>query len=355
MHPPSVQKQIDAIKAWQEQVLYIREKLFKERTERVEHANQNVREMAQVIQAKHEMVRNRISKEAVYREANIRVNRGLDSLQRLIEVMREDETTDDLIARAVRDPVMSFSFRETRKKAMVSDFVKSIQYQLAAQTEFINIAAHELRTPIMPILTCVETLEAELGEKNEEVVMIKRNALRLMRLAENILSLTKIAGGNLELKKEQFDLGSLLSEILKDNDRRIAAKNCQLLLGMADDVYVNADKDGITRVFFNLLDNAIKFTNGGIISVTMQRVDDEAIVSISDSGPGIDPKVLPILFTKFVTTSYKGTGLGLYISKEIVEAHGGRIWASNNTKYRKPGATFSFSLPLQDSGKSTSP
>lgn len=234
-------------------------------------------------------------------------------------------------------------------------FVKSIQYQLAAQTEFINIAAHELRTPIMPILTCVETLEAELGEKNEEVVMIKRNAMRLMRLAENVLSLTKIAGGNLNLKKEEFDLGSLLSEVLKDNDRRIAAKKCRLLSAMADDIYINADKDGIIRVFFNMLDNAIKFTSAGIISVTMQRADDEVVVSVSDSGPGIDPKVLPLLFTKFVTTSYKGTGLGLYISKEIVEAHGGRMWASNNTKYKKPGATFSFSLPLQDPEKPTTP
>lgn len=348
MQEPNTQKQLEAIQAWQEQVLRIREKLFRERAERIERANSTVTEIARTIQLKHEMVKNRINKESVYREANIRVNRGLESLQRLVEVLRQSDTTDDLLERAIRDPVMSTSSRDAMIRSSASDFIRSIQQQLVAQTEFINIAAHELRTPIMPILASVETLEAELGKENEEVVVIKRNALRLMRLAEDILSLTKIAGGKIDLVKEEFNLSSLLSDILKQERNRIMAKNCQLVLKIADNISINADKDHISRIFLNLLDNAIKFTNrGGTISISAEKTDDEAIVSIRDTGPGISPTVFPILFRQFVTTSYKGTGLGLYISKELVEVHGGRIWAKNNsTESGNTGATFAFSLPL---------
>ncbi len=347
MNEHNSQEQAEAIKAWQDQVMRVREQLFQERAERIERANNNVTEIARAIQIKHEMVKSRINKEAVYREANIRVNRGLESLQRLVEVLRTNDTNDDLIERAIRDPVMSTSFKEVRNRASASDFVKSIQQQLVAQTEFINIAAHELRTPIMPILASVESLQAELGEENEDVIVIKRNALRLMRLAEDILSLTKIAGGRIKLEKEQFNLSSLLSDILKDERNRIATKNCHLVLQMADEISVNADKDHISRVFLNLLDNAIKFTGrGGTISISADITNSGAVVTISDSGPGISPTVFPILFRQFVTTSFKGTGLGLYISKELVEAHGGKIWAKNNSKHGKIGATFAFSLPL---------
>ena len=199
----------------------------------------------------------------------------------------------------------------------------------------------------MPILASIETLEAELGKENEEVAVIKRNALRLMHLAEDILSLTKIAGGKISLKREQFNLSPLLSDILKEERSKIATKNCQIVLKIADEIYVNADRDYISRIFLNLLDNAIKFTGrGGTISISAEKTDNNVVVSISDSGPGISPTVFPILFRQFVTTSYKGTGLGLYISKELVEAHGGKIWAKNNAKYGNRGATFAFSLPL---------
>lgn len=343
----NIEKRMEGIKNWQEQVLTIRTKLFRIRAERIEQAKKNLVAMTRAVQTKHEMIRNSINKEALYKEANIRVNRGLEALQRLTETLREINMTDDLLTRAINDPIMSASIKEVTRRALASDFVKSIQKQLVVQTEFINIAAHELRTPIMPILASVETLEAELGEKNEEVMMIKRNALRLLHLTENILSLTKIESNSLDLKKELFDLNSLLSDIVKQKSIRIENKNAKLLLNTKNEVYVNADRDDITRVVLNLLDNAIKFTHEGIISITTERIDDNVVVSISDSGPGIKPQLFPILFTKFVTMSYKGTGLGLYISKGIIQAHGGKIWAKNNNEYGKAGATFAFSLPLE--------
>jgi signal transduction histidine kinase len=116
-----------------------------------------------------------------------------------------------------------------------------------------------------------------------------------------------------------------------------------------DDLFVMADRSRLYQVFANLLNNAIKFTKeGGIIDIIVQRNDDvneEAEVSIKDIGVGIDPEIFPRLFTKFATKAEtSGTGLGLFISKGIVEAHGGRIWAGNNSDGK--GATFAFSLPV---------
>ena len=108
----------------------------------------------------------------------------------------------------------------------------------------------------------------------------------------------------------------------------------------------------LTQVISNLLNNSIKFTKEGEISVNVER-DDIAqliIVSVRDTGLGIDPEILPRLFTKFASRSFEGTGLGLYISKSIIEAHGGRIWTQNNDGNK--GATFSFSLPLNETAAS---
>jgi signal transduction histidine kinase len=117
------------------------------------------------------------------------------------------------------------------------------------------------------------------------------------------------------------------------------------------EIFVDADKGRISQVIHNLLDNAIKFTNVGVISINAQiknrdkNDDEELVVSVKDAGSGIDPEIMPKLFTKFATKSNTGTGLGLFISKSIVEAHGGRMWAKNNKNGQK-GATFYFRLPL---------
>ena len=114
-------------------------------------------------------------------------------------------------------------------------------------------------------------------------------------------------------------------------------------------ILVNADKVRICEVISNLLGNAIKFTSkegGRNITIKAEKKDSQAVVSIKDTGSGIDPEIKPKLFSKYVTNSPGGTGIGLFISKSIVEAHGGRIWAENNADGK--GAIFVFSLPLSD-------
>jgi len=112
------------------------------------------------------------------------------------------------------------------------------------------------------------------------------------------------------------------------------------------DIFVVADKGRLTQVLFNLLGNAVKFTEKGNIFVDVEEKADQLVVNIRDTGRGIHSEILPRLFTKFATKSERGTGLGLFISKSIVEAHGGKIWAQNNVN--ESGATFKFSLPFVD-------
>jgi signal transduction histidine kinase len=229
------------------------------------------------------------------------------------------------------------------------------------QQEFINVAAHELRTPIQPILSTVGLLnsanQAALTreELNDSLNMITRNATRLKQLSEDILDVTKIESHTLNLTKEVCDLNDLIRNSIEENSRNPAMrsnKNIQIkYISYDDKLFVEVDKSRIAQVIFNLLGNAVKFTKEGRILVNVgrhQKNNKEAIVSVKDSGKGIDPEVLPRLFEKFASKSFQGTGLGLFISRSIVEAHGGRIWAVNNDKVvdGQRGATFYFTLPM---------
>ena len=220
------------------------------------------------------------------------------------------------------------------------------------QREFINIAAHELRTPIQPILGLSEIVSSRLKnrdpELNKVLEAIFRNAKRLSRLTQDILDVTKIESQSLELKKQKCNLKDIIVNVLADYNIREdrPQKKLNLLYHCNEDIIIQADKMRLTQVISNLLNNSIKFTKEGEISVTVER-DNIArliIVSVKDTGLGIDPEILPRIFTKFASKSFEGTGLGLYISKNIIEAHGGKIWTQNNNGDK--GATFSFSLPL---------
>jgi two-component system, OmpR family, sensor histidine kinase VicK len=229
------------------------------------------------------------------------------------------------------------------------------------QRDFINIAAHELRTPIQPILGLSQVVSPKVGEEEREHMrVIIRNAKRLQRLTENILDVTKIDNHSLNLQKERVNLIDLISRIVQDFRNQIDSPNLLLVCQFEekqedknDLAFVRADKSRLIQVISNLLSNAIKFTKEGIISVNVEKQvkekekgikQDEAIITVKDMGVGIDPKLLDRLFSKFATKSFAGTGLGLFISKSIVEAHEGRIWAKNNADGR--GATFIFTLPL---------
>ena len=231
------------------------------------------------------------------------------------------------------------------------------------QNEFINIAAHELRTPIQPILGLSQVLSHELQDiyHIQLVDVIIRNARRLQKLTEDILDITKIETQKLQLKKEQCNLNDIIknciSDIMSNNDsfKKNEKSNAIKLLYEPKDFFVQADKARITQVISNLLSNAVKFTSEGSISISLEQKTEEqgkrednggsvVVVEVKDSGQSIHPDILPKLFTKFTTKSETGTGLGLYISKSIVESHGGKIWAKNNVDGK--GAIFTFSLPV---------
>src|SRR5918994_3361458 len=220
------------------------------------------------------------------------------------------------------------------------------------QKEFINIAAHELRTPTQAILGYAELsqMQGSNVNKDEALSKIVKNAERLQRLTEDILDVTRIESQTLKLDKRKFDLRDMAASVLDGYRNRIQnGKNVGLVLLNADKAaFVVADKGRISQDLSNLVSNALKFTKSGIISISIQEIknDDykkEFIAAVKDTGTGIDSDIMPQLFTKFVSKSQTGTGLGLFISKSIVEAHGGRIWAENNPDGK--GATFRFSLP----------
>jgi two-component system, OmpR family, sensor histidine kinase VicK len=221
------------------------------------------------------------------------------------------------------------------------------------QQEFINVAAHELRTPIQPILGLADILRSKQtdgGREAEYLDVIIRNAKRLQRLTENILDITRIESRSLDLKQELFNLNEMILSAIADCNNQVAKKrkDTNLKLEFTDPnevIFIHADKERINQVISNLLSNAIKFTNEGTVSISAATVpnNNKVIVSITDTGPGIDSEILPRLFTKFATKSTSGTGLGLFISKSIIEAHGGKIWGRNNYPKGK-GATFGFSL-----------
>jgi two-component system, OmpR family, sensor histidine kinase VicK len=226
------------------------------------------------------------------------------------------------------------------------------------QQEFINIAAHELRTPIMPIIGYAEILEEELRDddvkKSEAVTAIIRNAIRLQRISELILDITRIESQSLKLNKERFNLNDVITNVIDEmivnrefkNEKSDDDNNNIKLEYRPKDIFVEADRVRVTQVISNLLDNSIKFTKEGKITITIEKKEDGEVVviSIKDTGIGIDSEMFPKLFSKFASKSYQGTGLGLFICKSIVEAHDGKIWAENNNQEKK-GATFYFTLP----------
>lgn len=252
-----------------------------------------------------------------------------------------------------------------------TDEIKRLYTKYNKQEEFISIAAHELRSPITPILGVLELMEYEFEEVGQNEILLKkerfntilRNAKRLERLASEILDVSRINDKSLILRREYFNLNEVLLDAIEDYKYQIKKSNTNTLLSYdvknklgekeeptnTDDIFVYADKGRIIQIIYNLLDNAIKFTPDGIVSVFVMKDNHnnngEVILSVKDTGTGIHPAILPNLFSIFATKSDTGTGLGLFISKNIIEAHGGRIWGENNVNEK--GATFSFILPIK--------
>ena len=266
------------------------------------------------------------------------------------------------------------------------------------QNEFINIAAHEMRTPIQPILGLSEIILQKLlkvakqlqKEEGEDAIVYKqqqlqdsssrlptrpnsifrssislsvekiipmieiisRNAKRLEKLTNNLLDVTRMENNkSLEISKEMFPIDSVIRDCIIDASQHIGRKNIKFSYVPANKdqqqiTTIKADRTRIAQVLMNLLDNSINSSQEGIISVatTIDRDANTITLSVKDEGSGISSDITPRLFSKFATASEKGTGLGLYISKKIVEAHGGKIWAENNKDGE--GATFAFTIPM---------
>jgi signal transduction histidine kinase len=237
---------------------------------------------------------------------------------------------------------------ESNEKLMIAN--ELLKKKDEAQNQFINIAAHELRTPIQPILNAIYLLQSAnlKSEKRAQYLdIIRRNTDKLGRLAEDILDVTRIESDTLKLTIERVNIFDLILNTVEEYRKNIQFIYPDLIINYESAVKkisVNGDKLRLGQVLFILLDNAGKFTKSGSILVTSQIKSNTVQVVVKDNGPGIDPDILPQLFTKFVTKSDRGTGLGLFIAKNIIEAHGGIIWAENSVQHQ--GAVFLFTLPL---------
>ena len=240
----------------------------------------------------------------------------------------------------------------------VTKLSEELKYQENVHRQFINVAAHELRSPIQPILGLAEIIRSRKERGNEKqdelLAIIIRNAKRLKELTENILDITRIENQSLNLHKEVVNIDELISKALEYIKSQTNYKKSMRLIyddskkESSSTLLVEVDRGRLIQVISNLLSNAIKFTKEeGTITIATEKSRnnmDLLLVRVKDTGTGIDEDIMPRLFEKFVTKSEKGIGLGLFISKSIIEAHGGRIWAENNADRR--GATFTFSLPL---------
>lgn len=259
-----------------------------------------------------------------------------------------------------------------------AELYRRLELQEKMEKEFVNMAAHELRTPVQPLLGMTDILmsqfeedeqqqqqQQEAGKKKtqnnkkkeitvtkEEIEMIARNVKRLERLTSDILDVSRIEGNALKLNLEVIDLNEKIRIVVNDEISAIPqGKVLKIIFDQREKapLFVKGDKSRLFEVLSNLIGNAIKFTDsGGTITVTAEKTaaKNKAIVSIKDTGKGIDMEILPRLFSKFASKSDKGTGLGLFLSKGIIEAHGGKIWAENNKD--GIGATFRFTLPLRN-------
>ena len=262
----------------------------------------------------------------------------------------------------------SYITKQNELAKQLEDANEQLKYKDKLKDEFMNVAAHELRSPIQPILGLTEYLHlskvgpnegsgsnSPMTVRQEELVLdiILRNSKRLMQLTEDILDVTKIESGSFHLKKEKFDFNKIILELLDAYRQTINENNDNVSLyyegNRSDSIIIEGDRNRLCQVVNNLLNNAFKFTTKGSIRVIIDRYvnSNKIIVKIKDTGIGIHPDILPKLFTKFATKSDTGgTGLGLFISKSIIEKHGGRIWSENNNFNGETGATFAFSLPI---------
>lgn len=231
--------------------------------------------------------------------------------------------------------------------------VKNLEENNQIQKEFINVAAHELRTPTQSIAGYCEMIELFPENINKYLEPIKRNVERLSILINNILDVTRIESKNFRLERSYFDINIKINNVIKDiklNYNFDRNKSIEIVFNSSSKPnMIFADKTKMYQAINNLLTNAIKFTDKGKITITLENklINNKkyVVVKIKDMGKGIDQEILHKMFDKFTTKSDTGTGLGLYITKKIIEMHGGTLKGYNNVD--EIGATFEFTIPIE--------
>ena len=309
--------------------------------------------------------------------SNRRLHTALDSktyeLRKTIDKLRASNDILTSTDRSLKDKQAQLT---TINKELLEAY-EQLKVHERMQQDFINIAAHELRTPTQSIVGYTELLQHDynLNKQNpidsdpstqDSLEALRRNAIRLKNLTNDILDVSRIEAGTLRLNKERINLNEKIRNVVKDisnTNLQVVEKGLTIQFlndkeNVVIEYYVNADKSRLFQVLSNLINNAIKFTGiNGVISITLDKTEysmsgdsntvkenEYAFVRVKDNGSGIDPEIQSRLFSKFATKSDIGTGLGLFIAKSIIEAHGGKIFAENNSDGR--GATFTFSLPI---------
>jgi signal transduction histidine kinase len=347
--------------------------------------NVNVRNMEATLQTKVTVI-------VVDRRHSLAVELKDDSQDDINEALRSAVYSNTKSAAISYVAIFESLWKQVELIDQVNALCTQLKDQQTDQREFISIAAHELRAPIQPILGLAEVLksrqEVQMEKQRELLSVIIRNARRLKELTENILDITRIENKSLELQKESLNIDEIVIGVFKDAlDESELSRNIRLIYkhnkkmkfdsdsdpslsessipvgavekGSSSSSYVRADRLRITQVMTNLVGNAIKFSNeGDTVTVSVSEENNMQnfkknensernrvlLIRVEDTGKGIDPEIMPRLFKKFASKSDKGMGLGLFISKNIVEAHGGVIWA--DIPNAEKGATFSFTIPV---------
>ncbi|MGI0001163.1 MAG: sensor histidine kinase, partial [Nitrososphaeraceae archaeon] len=301
----------------------------------------------------------------------------IDRKQSLVAEPKED--TKQIITEAIgfvtysnsKPTVLSYGaifdslWKQTEIYQQLKDAHEKLKIHDKMQKEFINIVAHDLRTPLTPIIGLTEYVRDKTKDVHHMELLdrVVKDAKKLSYLNEKILDVTKFESKLFKPNKEVFSLNESIVNVIKELEHILDnTKKIKFEYHFDTEYLVDADSRRIGQVISNLIDNSIKSISEqdigrGVISISIEKAinaitttrDDYdsqhmIIVSIKDTGIALDNEILPRLFTKFATKSFQGTGLGLYISKNIIEAHGGKIWAENNKD--GIGATITFTLPV---------
>ncbi len=306
---------------------------------------------------------------------------SFDTAHNISHVLKDAAYFVNIVALAVSSLQYNVELKKSNEHVRVQN--EKLKESGKMQKEFINVAAHELRTPIQPIIGLSDMLVSSNDEGSDNRKMaevIYRNAKKLQRLAEDILDVSKIESNNLNLKVEKFNICDAVTSTIYDFENGGIRGVGELLpsvkivykakgqTGDYDPIVVEADKTRISQVLSNLLSNANKSNIGEaeegmkFIHLDLKRIEYGGdslqyrktnhqhkkqrfvIVSVRDQGSGINTELRNKLFEKFATGSYGGTGLGLFISKNIIESHGGKLWFEDNKDGK--GVTFYFTLPM---------